>query len=558
MAPAKKAHKFGVTIILVLLALLVPFWIGQAQFLLDPHLYDPDLFTLFGFYRYHDPALFQDDYIAKYYSIAQWMPQGYEALQRVWASYADPAILHRWLPLVLWLSCLPSVWLAGKKCGGKAQAIAGCAIFAGSSIFIFRLNGGLAHSFAFPIMWWLVAAQLHGRPYHMAACAIVSALFYPVIAPIAGLTLALWLLVPKLYPIGVCDTHRADHALYHAPIYKKILWLMVPGAMTLWFIAPMLLPQETRAYGSMIDVLREAEAFPEVTHGFAIINPFIYVISPYVLQHSTRLGLEMGQFITLGTLLVLVCGILFHDTRKRPATALKPYLLSVALIFICSLLFAYGHAYRVAIYSFPVIATFYLPYIMRRMAVCVLPRAWQTGGFSCLVILYVAVIAHAQERASGYYLRLSQPQMETLAFVRTLPKDALFAGWPGDKYGKVVESIPYLAQRSVLLLWAGHAVAHKDYVLNLREKMFSIVDAYLASDVQPLIALRDRYHVDYFVVNVDDFSAEAPLSYIAPFNAHIVQLWERALGKSFYVLQIKAPALIYQNGPIRIIDLNKL
>ncbi|NCY24507.1 MAG: hypothetical protein EBX37_06490, partial [Alphaproteobacteria bacterium] len=487
--------------------------------------------------------------IADYY-LSLWMPPGYGLLQRLWAQWFDPRLLHRYLPLLLWLACLPSAYVAGARLRGRVNGWATALLFSGSSIFIFRLNGGMAHGFAFPLTWWAVAALLSGRAVQLAACAILAAALYPVVAPVVGMTLALWMLFPRLAPA----IPRA--AQQNLPLLKKLLWLAMPGAAVLALMAPMLVPQ-AGAYGEVIDLRRQWQDYPEATQGFAVINPFIYFVSAFALQHMARLGDDAGQALTLGVFALLLAGVLLHDARDRRPGSLKPYAYAAVFFFLLSLLFAYQHAYRFAIYNLPVLITLYLPLVLRQLCNRVLPRRAQVAGFAFLLLAYIGCIAQAEERASSYYLRLEDWQVRALDFIGTLPKDAMLAGWPGDRYGRIIEAVPYVAQRSALVTWGGHTVAHRAYVLELREKMFAVTEAYLARDAAPLIALRERFGVDYLVVNAQDFSGHTPPLYIAPFNARAEALWQQAQGH-FYVLGEGQKAAVYQDGNIAVLDLHKL
>lgn len=340
------------------------------------------------------------------------------------------------------------------------------------------------------------------------------------------------------------------------PLQRKLLWLALVGAITLALMAPMLLPH-AGGYGAAIDLRREWQAYPEATQGFAVINPFVYFISAYALQHMARLGPDAGQVLTLGVLLLLLAGVLLHDARDGRPGRLKPYVLSSAFFFLLSLLASYDHAYRFLIYNLPVLITLWLPLVLRQLSNRVLPRRLQGVGFGIALLAYLACIAQPEEKAAGYYLRLAEWQVRALDFIATLPKDTKLAGWPGDRYGRIIEAVPYVAQRSALVTWGGHAVAHSAYVLDLREKMMALTDAYLAQDDAPLLALRDRYGVDYLVVNAQDFAGPEAPRYIEPFNARAAERWAQA-GGSFFVLGEGRRAEVYRDGDIRILDLHRL
>ncbi len=550
MAPRHKASRFFAFSLLAGVLLLLPFWVGQLGFALNADMFDPDMFTLYGFQRYYDPAVFKDDYTANYY-LSQWMPVGYWALQVAWAKFFDPRILHAVLPVVLWLSCFWPVYVAGRALGGRVNGFATLAVYGCSSIFIFRMVGGMAHGFGFPLTWWAVAALVSGSPASLALATVASAVFYPIIAPVAGMTLGLFVMFPTL-----AGAVRKDVFPLRLVWWKRMAWLAVPGVITLALMIPMVMPK-AGAYGPAINVLTERLKYPEAGNALAVINPFAYTISAYALQNSTRLGMNGGQILTLVIFGLLFASILLHDARDKRPGNMKPYVYAVAFFFFASFLFMYDNAYRFAIYNFPVLVTLFLPLGLRSFCQRLLPRNMRSAGFVLLVLGYVGLIAQAEAESAGYLFTMEPFQRRAINFIETLPKDAVLAGWPGDRYGRVVEAVPYVAQRSVLVTWAGHAIAHRDYVLDMRAKMDAVVDAYLAKDLAPLRELRDRFGVDYLVVNEADFAGNEAPSYIEPFTARSQALWKKNRGK-FVALSLDKKAGVYNADGVHIFDLRRL
>lgn len=538
-------------VLLLTALLLAPFIAGQALFAANTGMFDPDMLTLYGFFRLYDPELFPNDYTADYF-LQLGMPPGYRLLQYLGSRLIDPLWLHRLLPLLLWLACAPLAFAAGRRLGGLANAWATASIYLCSSIFIFRMTGGMPHMFGFPLTWWAVAALLSGRVRSLAACTIASAAFYPIVTPVAGTALACWLLFPRLAP-----------SIPPAPELgwlwrRKLLLLGAVAALAGAAMLPMAAARSNHAYGEPINVLADRERFPEAANPLASINPFPYVLISYALQNSTRLGMDGGQILTLAIMGVLLLGVLLHNPCDRRPGSLKPYIYPVAFFFLGALLFNYDNAYRFAMYNAPVLITLLLPLALRRLCRALLPRRAGGTAFAALILGYVACIAQAEPQASGYLFTLEDFQKRALSFVATLPKDAVLAGWPGDRYGRIVESVPYVARRKALVTWAGHPVFHSGYVLTMRERMNAIVDAYLARDIAPLLELRDRFGVDYLVVNEADFTGVAPPSYIEPFTSRAHALWDAGKGKPFIVLELADRAGVYSADGIHILDLHRL
>ncbi len=535
---------FGLGLILAL-----TFLFGELRLAANRTLFNDDMRTLFWTFALRDPQLFPNDYTLKYMtSIAS--PVGYGLLQRLWATAFDPEILHRCLPLVLWLACVPAVFIAARHLRGIINAYVTTAIFLVSSAFIFRMTGGLAHTFAFPVLWWLTAGMLSNRPLWMALAVIASAAFYPAVTPVAGTTMAFWTLF------------SLRRNLFIQTAWKPLARLAVTGLIAITLVAPLLLSAYGGEYGRRIAVFSEDSEFPESgpegRHSVAVThNPFGFLLLMYLYQHSARLGPELGTILTLALGALLLFGIVLHDKRDRRPARLRPLFLATLVCFVAASLLEYNTAYRTLIYPAPILILLIFPLVLRRLAQRLLGPRRAGTGFIVAVLCYIALIGKAEPESSGYLMRLNPSQVQTLDFITTLPKDALIAGWPGEASGGIVENVPYFAQRSALVTYESHAALHTHYVLTMRERMNALVDAYLATGSAPVQVLRDRFGVDYLIVNAADFEGSAPPAYFEPFNRRATARW-KAAGGHFYVLQLAKEKAVYGKDDIYIIDLRRL
>jgi hypothetical protein len=99
-----------------------------------------------------------------------------------------------------------------------------------------------------------------------------------------------------------------------------------------------------------------------------------------------------------------------------------------------------------------------------------------------------------------------------MAFLRGLPPDVLIAGWP---VGPMVQSIPYMIGRPMLLTYETHQTFHEEYTLAMRDRFFALNDAYFARDVKPLVRLRDEFGVTHLLL-LRDYYRKRPW-YFEPF-----------------------------------------
>jgi hypothetical protein len=147
-------------------------------------------------------------------------------------------------------------------------------------------------------------------------------------------------------------------------------------------------------------------------------------------------------------------------------------------------------------------------------------------------------------------------------FIDTMPKDAVFAGWPGAY--EIVNNIELINKRRVFYSWESHQVEHKGFVLNMRETVDKLFDAYLATSIAELKKFRDENGVRYMIVDMAHFEDKDPLKYVKPkyfkpFDRYLDEKLEAARrGNKKFILPKLQGTAIYQDDDIFIVDLSKL
>lgn len=563
MAPAKKFRQFATLSAVLACAMCLPFWVAQVMFALDASIYDADMETMFFFYRFYDPALFKDDYVADYY-LSQWMPVGYYVLHRAAATFAEPLHTLIAIRLLMWLAPLPFVWQAGYRLGGRANAVVSVLLYSTSVVFLRRSSGGMAHSFGLPLVWWGIAAMLSGRPRQLAAATVISAAMYPVVTPLLGIALALLLLFPQLTPAVPRSAKQ-----FSVSFLQKCLWLAVPALASFALLAATLYIGSEQN-GTVMDAATLKSDYPESSYRWSIIDPAYMLVLMYRYQYFYPFGWEGSVPVIYGFLIMLLIGALLLDRRDLRPRGLRPYVLSLVFSLCISRSFLYDHAYRFVSYGIPPLVTLYTPLVFRRLVQLVLPYKAQAVAFMALVLIYVGSHSKPDAELAGYYMRFESRQEKAIAFIKTLPADAMVAGWPDEAWGGIVHAVPLLAQRKALVTLRTHALIHHDYIMEMRERMFALIDAYLAMDLAPLLRLRDEQGVDYLVVNESDlgvgcyaqplqrrYATNAP-AYFEPFDSYARERWKAVDGKPFAVLTLAGDALVYAQDGVRVIDLAKL
>lgn len=526
---------------------MVPWLITLIGWAFDPTMLDRDMITLYPLSRFYDHELFPRDYVADYF-LFQWMPPGYLALNRAWALFADPRSLHMLLRFVLPFACLPYVWIVCERVGGKTQALAGILLFLSSTNFYWRFVGGMPHSFAFPFLWWGLAAMLRGRVRELAICTVLSAGFYPVVTPVLGLMLAIWVFFPQLIP-----AISGAAAVFRYSWLEKAVWIALPGLLSIVLLAMM--TAQSSHYGDNVELSQDYVTYPELPREVGF-EPFSYTQWAYDGAHALD-GSETGQWahrLTMLTFALVLLGWLGSFKKNPRLSLMQPYVIASVLCFSWAEFFNQAHAYRFSMYCFPLVFTVYLVSGLRQ--VCrFLPLRRMRGLFLAgCVVSYCSYLTFSDAFCTGYNAIITPDRQQLMGFLQSLPKDALIASWP---QGDDVEPVPYVAQRQMFLLHITNARAHSKFILEQRRRMRAFDDAYFARDLKPLIRLRDEFGVDYLMVDVQQLTAQDPPSYIDPFTNEISHLWWDD-ARDFIVLSLYPRAGIYQQGPWQVLDLHKL
>jgi hypothetical protein len=140
-----------------------------------------------------------------------------------------------------------------------------------------------------------------------------------------------------------------------------------------------------------------------------------------------------------------------------------------------------------------------------------------------------------------------------MSYLRQVPEESLIAAWP---YEVETSLIPYVAGRPLLVDYKAHYPSYEGHIREMRMRMFDLIDAYLAQDLQPLIDMRCRWHVDFLVVDRSHFSDQgAPPTYFAPFNDRIEEVLNAAEKSELVLSRPPADAVVFAAGRFSVLDL---
>ena len=546
------ARRYGIAAAgLAALALLYgPFLWRHARHAADPNLFND------GTPQFVAPFLV-DDYVSRYY--LTYLFAGYKVLYRASAWLVDPVTLSKVLPYVLLLGLLAAMWLAARRLGGTPAALGAVALALSSGVFLDRLVGASPRSFGFPLIAATVAALVAGRMGWLAATVVLGAAFYPPAGVVAGVALAMALLV---LPPG----DRGDAAGW-SPGRR----LMVLGGAALGAGAVLLPGFLATGYGPKLgpaDVAR----FPEVGLGGRYFPIDVWPFQPATLElwdavaqaltgagppwmAGLRAWAEPRADLLLGLALALaVAGIARLAWREPAARRFAVFAAAAAL--------AYGLAFLIypALYLPPRYLSFAVPVLV----LIGLPvgagalAAWAgrhpaAGPASALLAaaVWLALMGGRGDDLLGFTARVRLPAL--YAFLRAEPAGTRVAGWPGEE----VELVRVLARHPTLVGFKTHEVFHLDYVVEMRRRMRAQIDATFATDLAPLRRLYEEWEITHLIVNLGHYGGGPP-QYFVPFEGWAREAWARGRAAGFEPLRQLPRAAVWAQGPIVILDLRRL
>ena len=547
-----------------LAALFGPAVIEHAGHAADPLWFNDDARQqIWPFLRYHDPSLFQEDYVAQYY--LDCLPIGYKLTYRTWSLLADPRVLSKALPYLLLSLGLVAVGLTARRLGGAVAAWGAVALCLSSTYFMYRMAGGLPRAFAFPLLAGAAMALVLGRPLLLAVLACLGAAFYPVAGLICGLSLSAWLLlVPREDRGRARDwTARRRWAVVGATALVSGL-LVLPGLQASGAYGPLIRPQNVSAYpeagpGGRYDRADHPpyRGFTEESRNFigqtlvGLGKPWPGITS-WMRRSAPRVDLLCVAVVIVGMAGSMVLAVRDPAARRLLVLLLAALLGHTAAVTLAPSLYV---PTRYAEYAVPLLTAILIP-----VGACALGRllagrievAWlgPATGLAVVVLCLLGLGSRGDDEA-GLNTQID-PQSKIHPFLASLPPDALIAGWP---YG-LIDDVPYVCGRSVLLSFETHQAFHVQYLDEMRRRMADLVEAYYALDPEPLIRLRDRHHATHLVLDLRHYAR--PPRYFKPYRSHVLDAFTRTRGRQPEPLAQSEWAAVHVDEPFVVLDLDRI
>jgi hypothetical protein len=503
-------------------------------------------------YRFSDPSLFGHCEMRDYYSDI-FAPSGFRLLYSGLARIADAKVVSELLPFPLAILTLIGAYSLGllvtdgKIVGGVAGAAT--VLFGGIVGLEFNymspIAGGLQRSFAPPVLVFGVLGIVGRRHLLTAAMLLASALFYPPAFLVLGLFQAMVL------ALDIWHRHRPS---------RETLWLALGGVASLGVL---LRSQERAApYGPAL-TLAEMRQMPDFYPGGINYIAFLY---------PTKLGYVVNAFpMGIPAILAWAVGVTACAWFLRRAIRVEAWLMLLSGLLLYALAYAFlARLYDPPRYPLYALLSFHLmlvPPVCVALGAAIRKRMTASGHalwfskvvhqWAVLAAIAVAVVAAAtclvvyRYRVRGGGMTGDIPD-SVYRYLRTLPADTCVAGHPDD-----VNYVPLRSQRCVPLVMAALEVEQRDFRRQVFEQLGDILTLMYAGDASEIRAVRDRLKCRVFLVNSARYASDR-LAGVKPTDTAIAELRQKALAAPPLLLHPPNGAVLFRDGPVSVIDLDRL
>ena len=441
--------------------------------------------------QWRDAALYPNDLLTDY--ARQYVPWGVKGLYWVAAQALDPLLFAKWLPGILFAGLGLLLFSLGRRLAGHAAGWCFVGVYWLMPFFLDQLAGGLAHSFAAPLLALFALGWLERRPVVVGAAWCQQARFSPYLVPVCAGTALLLCAVPRRWR-GTAWAWPAT--VFQMGMLATAIALAFDWSLTLGsaghgpWAGPDVLDQPVFSAAGRYSVWPPASLFREFT-----VAPWEW-IAPF----REWGGLAGGVATAL-----LLAGLAMAARRiawRRLAPAL-PFALALAAASIGAFGIARWFPLRFFIPNRYVIYPVHLAYaILLGLAAHAAWQAWAPPRRRVGVALLLAVAALGAWRSHGVGLYDFSADAPVIAAARALPKDALIAGPPA-----LMDNVLAFGQRRVLVSFE---LAHpwlRGYWSQIEPRLHDLFEAYYSDDPEAVRAFSQRHHVDWLIVDERDFPA---------------------------------------------------
>ncbi len=477
--------------LLAITAILLVFCVAHFRALSNAYVINDDVRQqLFWMQQWRDPALYPDDLLTDF--ARHYVSYGVRAFYRLATLVVAPLVASKALTGVLFLSVGLTIFGIGRSLGGRSLAWTALGVFLLMPEFLHAMSGGLARSFAPPLMALFWLAWLRGRGDLMGLTLMLQALFIPYVFPLCALACGLAWLASRL---GRGDAPPFPQRFGH--------WLVLGFGAGLAGLFTLELSQA--GYGPLVDVA-EMVGRPEFTdQGRLLVFPPPSLLHELVVAPFETILPFKDAGPAVGVLAAIILAwLLFRGARRLDFAALRLRLAPAVWLAVASLLL-YGLARQFLLKLF--VPSRYVEYTCQLLyclglAVCLRPLfAHWSRRKAALVMAGVVALAGARLWGQGLYDYGRDVELYDAVRAHT-PKDALLAGHP-----YLMDNVLTFGQRDA---FATFELAHpwcRGLWSRYGPRLDALFSAYYAKSPEEVRRFCHDNKIDFLVVDARHYSA---------------------------------------------------
>jgi len=527
--------------------------LGQSSryftvYLINDDIYDRDLPQhVWWMERFVDPQIYPNDPIANFYAQPVFAPAGYQLLYWIFTHVTSPQRISEVIPFVLMGLVTVLAWAIGFRVGGGSHlaGLAAAIYVIADNLFLRRMYGGFPRTFALPLLMLGLWAMLDRRMILLGATMLLGSLLYP----------------PSNITLGACVALSEGVRLFRSRrLPKNWIWAAALGCVAvgimLWIKSHAMPaefgPQTTGA---------QAREMVEFTYGGR--TPFFSDKWEdfWFIGIRTGYGISPDKLLSIGLAILVTC-LLFR--RLLPLELWALLISATALFFIAhATLFTLYLPSRITLYVIPIFKMIWIAALTARVS-ALLWRALPALRLiypmlarpAPLLAIGLTCACFAAGRAFYLYSDRSPPnwpkdQLATYAFLKTLPADALIAAHPFS-----ADHIPIGSKRSVLASDVVLLPYYQGYYKLMQERINAELAATYATDWSAVDALAERFGVDVFVLDLQNYNDRKHMKYYPPFKGTEWRGVADRLGE-FVLLNAPAERIMFRSGRYAVVRVGR-
>ncbi|NGP52163.1 hypothetical protein [Thioalkalivibrio sp. XN8] len=526
--------------LLLLLALLLLVVLRLQIFFEDSHFHEE-----FRILYHLDPArLSSVDYSGEFLNSAP-QPFLYKWLTQAMVTLGlDLEQYHRWLGACCYLLFLSGIGVGAIRLG-ILPAVATTGFAAAQVTFVEQISSATPHAFAFPLLAWMLVSLVHDRPLFGAALTILAGLLYAPVAPAMGLMYAGHvLLLRKALGAGGLMT------------WGHLCCLVGTGIVALILVAHQIQPLE--GYGPLLvpgeRVLEFPENGPNGRYAPSVFEPIDHVVSMALGQFHPAVPAPLALALFLSAGVLSAVGLLSLRSSPSIFFPVMLFIIPSLLLFVTVLALRPFISYRFALYPlFTVTPLLFVAGLQQTLFRSEQFRALPMAASAAVGLIFLASLGAAKTHQVSSLLTIGNSERAVLDFLRGIPTDSLIVAWPNQ----VMPSfIPYATGRALLVDMKAHYPNYEYHLLEMRARMFDLIDAYFATSPYQLSTLSCRWGADYLLLDQASLGeSRDSLEYFAPFDARIREKRQDSAGQQRVLANVPGPSVVFKTGRYSLISL---